>query len=126
MKDYIISGQVIHGFDKGKIMGFPTYNLNLTEKYPLSDWQGVWCSLTYFRGQKLFGVTHIGPVRIFKEEKIRVETHLFNWQEDLYGEQMQVELLMKLRDSRDFTNETELIRQVMEDLRQARAYFKIE
>lgn len=126
MKDYIISGQVIHGFDKGKSMGFPTYNLHLNADYPLEDWQGVWCSLTYYRGQKLFGVTHIGPVRIFQEEKIRVETHLLDWHGDLYGEQLQVELLVKLRDTIDFTNETELIRQVMEDIRQARAYFKIE
>ncbi len=126
MKDNIIRGTVIHGFDKGKTMGFPTYNLNLSEDYPLVDWLGVWCSLTYFRGEKLFGVTHIGPVRIFKEEKIRVETHLFDWDTDLYGEQMQVELIFKLRDTRDFTNETELIKQVMEDMRQARAYFKID
>jgi len=126
MKENIIRGNVIHGFDKGKTMGFPTYNLNLAEKYPLTDWQGVWCSLTYFRGQKLYGVTHIGPVKIFKEENIRVETHLFNWQEDLYGEEMQLELIFKLRDTKDFTDETELIRQVMEDMRQARAYFKIE
>ncbi len=118
MKDYIISGQVIHGFDKGKTMGFPTYNLKLAVNYPLEDWQGVWCSLTYYRKQKLFGFTHIGPVRIFQEEKIRVKTHLFDWQEDLYGEQMQVELLVKLRDTIDFTNQTDLIRQVMEDLRQ--------
>lgn len=121
----IIRGRVIHGFDKGKQLGFPTFNLQLDETYPLAEYLGVWCSLTYFRGDKLPGVTHIGPVRIFNEEQNRVETHLFDWSEDVYGEEMQVELLQQLRDTRDFVDETELIKQVMEDLRQARAYFKL-
>jgi riboflavin kinase/FMN adenylyltransferase len=125
MKNFIIRGQVIHGFDKGKKLGFPTTNLHLVERYPLENYMGVWCSYTYWQGQKIAGVTHIGPVKIFGADTNRVETHLLDWQQDLYGEDLQVELLQKLRDTIGFTNETELIKQVMEDIGQARSYFKL-
>ena len=125
MNNIIIRGRVIHGFDKGKKLGFPTTNLHLVEDYPLDNYTGVWCSYTYWQGQKIAGVTHIGPVKIFGESSIRVETHLLDWQEDLYGEDLQIELLQKLRDTIGFTSETELVKQVMEDIRQTRAYFKL-
>jgi len=122
---HIIRGQVIHGFDKGKSMGFPTFNLALEEKYPLDKLLGIWFSHTYYQDRKLPSITHIGPVRIFNEKNIRVETHILNWDEDLYGADLQVELLHKLRDTRDFIDETELVRQVMEDIREAKVYFKL-
>ena len=125
MNNIIIRGRVIHGFDKGKKLGFPTTNLHLVEDYPLDNYTGVWCSYTYWQGRKIAGVAHIGPVKIFGESSIRVETHLLDWQEDLYGEDLQIELLQKLRDTIGFTSETELVKQVMEDIGQTRAYFKL-
>lgn len=125
MKNLIIRGQVIKGFEKGKKLGFPTTNLYLSEIYPLENYTGVWCSFTYWQGKKIPGVTHIGPVEIFGEEKNRVETHLLNWETDVYGEEMQIELLYRLRETIRFTDEKKLVAQVMEDIRQARSYFKL-
>ncbi len=123
---FVIQGVVIHGFDKGKKLGFPTFNLALDAKYLLDKLQGVWCSFSYARGEKLPSITHIGPVKIFGAKEIRVETHILNWQDDIYGERVKVELLHKLRDSRDFTDEEEMVRQIIEDIRQAKVYFKLE
>jgi riboflavin kinase/FMN adenylyltransferase len=125
MKNLIIRGQVIHGFEKGKKLGFPTTNLHLSEIYPLENYTGVWCSVTYWQGKKIPGVTHIGPVEIFGEQKNRVETHLLNWETDVYGEEMKTELLYKLRETIRFTDEDKLVEQVMEDIARARNYFKL-
>lgn len=126
MKHQIIKGLVIHGFDKGKQIGFPTFNLGLEEKYPLEVMTGVWCSMTYWQHQKLPSITHIGPIKIFGEENIRVETHILDWDEDLYGEDMQVELLQKIRDTRDFTGLGTLVAQIKDDVVWAKNYFKLD
>jgi len=126
LENLVIQGQVTHGFDKGKQLGFPTFNLHLEEKYPLENWTGVWCAYTYYQDNKLPSITHIGPVKIYGEINIRVETHILDWSQDIYGDTMRIELLHKLRDTRDFADETELVKQVMEDIRQARVYFKFE
>ncbi len=115
----LIHGKVKKGEARGRALGFPTANINLSEKIE----EGIYVSYALLSNKKLPSLTFIGAAVTFGEEKIQAETYIFEFDEDIYGKELRVELLKKIRDNQKFKSKEELIAQMEEDKKVALEYF---
>ena len=104
--DYTLSGEVVHGRKLGRTIGYPTANISVCEKLKLIPAPGVY--LTRARlGERTFGsMTNISST---------VETHLFDFDEEIYGEVLEVSFLRRVRDEIRFDGPEDLKHQLMKD-----------
>jgi riboflavin kinase/FMN adenylyltransferase len=117
-----LKGQVEHGAQRGRTIGFPTVNLTvLPEK--LLPANGVYATLIrrLANGRVYRSVTNVGIRPSFGEQIKTIETHIFDFDEDVYGEQFVLEFVERLRPERKFDNVELLIKQIQQDAEQARA-----
>lgn len=120
----IFEGEIIHGFGRGhKTVGFATANVS-TENWDIqlkeSDF-GVYCGLVYIRGEKArIGVVSVGKNLTFNEAKPTFEVHILDFDEDIYGVIMKVDLKKCLRPMIKFNSLDELIAQITSDSQKAR------
>ena len=105
----IITGRVIAGKNKGRILGFPTANIVLNADLPGGVYSG---SVRTVKGSYRAAI-FIGPERIF-------EAHLLDFSGDLYGQEIQVEIGEKLRDIRKFESDEDLKKQIGVDVQMIR------
>lgn len=119
-------GEVIHGAGRGHTLGFPTANLAVGEPCTL-EW-GVYVSeVTLSDGRVVEAVSNLGVHPTFsKSEKLLLETYFLSETALAYGERITVKLLCFLRPERRFSEAEVLCRQIDEDVRRARAYFRQE
>src|SRR5215467_1652491 len=112
---YTITGNVSHGKGRGKRLGFPTINMQLTQPIP----EGVYISQVEFNGKWHRSITFIGAARTFGEEIVQMETTLFEFDQQIYGESITVALFKKIRGNKKFITETMLIAQMEVDKKHA-------
>ncbi len=113
----IIKGIVIKGQQLGRKMGFPTANIDAQEKR-VED--GVYRSMVRIDGKSYRAMTNVG-LRPSVDGRTRLlEAHLFDFDGDLYGRRIQVELLEKIRDERKFASIEELRAQLEIDAESCR------
>lgn len=115
---YRIRGMVTHGAGRGSHIGFPTANLEAIDT--LLPAVGVYAGRVPLAGKFAPAAINIGPNPTFGEHAHKVEVHLIDREESLYGEPLEVEFLSKLRDVRAFGSKEELIAQLREDVSRAR------
>ncbi len=119
-----IRGVVVKGEQRGRQLGFPTANLQVLEGL-LMPKRGVYAVWAWIGNQKVFGMMNIGMKPTFHEEyELTVEVHFFNFQGDLYGEEIIVYLEEKIRDECKFASKEELIKQLELDADRAQHYLK--
>lgn len=125
-RPFSVRGEVLHGRKIGRTIGFPTTNL-LPDKTKLLPPDGVYITLTNIDGQEYPGITNIGhnPTVGVTPEK-RVETYLFDYDNDLYGKFIQVSFLERMRGEEVFHSLNELKAQMDKDLAYGRKYFHKE
>jgi riboflavin kinase/FMN adenylyltransferase len=116
---YRIRGMVTHGAGRGAQLGFPTANLEAIDT--LLPAIGVYAGRVPLSGKLVGAAINIGPNPTFGEHALKVEVHLIDRDEALYGEPLEVEFLSKLRDVRPFGSKDELIAQLRDDVARARA-----
>eukprot|EP00493_Phyllostaurus_siculus_P003390 UN03405 len=99
--NYTISGRVIHGWKRGRELGFRTANIALKRQgCPVN---GVFAVKANIAGKTRFmGVANIGNKPTFNGTRALLEVHLFDFAQDIYGQFMHVELIKKLRDEKKF------------------------
>lgn len=122
-RSYYYTGRVVHGKHTGTDMGFPTVNLEIPEdKFVVR--RGVYCSRITLGNRVLYGVTNIGR-RPTVEDALNdvVETFIFDFDEDIYGAVIKVELMKFLRSEQPFGSVSELMKAVDENKSQARSFF---
>lgn len=126
-RPYSISGRVIGGDKLGRQIGFPTANIQL--KYNRPPLSGIFVVAVHGALQSspttvLSGVASLG-VRptIHENGKPILEVHLFDFNDEIYGQHLQVDFLHKLRDEEKYANIDTLIRQIEKDVAQARDFF---
>jgi riboflavin kinase/FMN adenylyltransferase len=119
---YKMSGRVAHGHKRGRTMGFPTANIHLhRRKVPLT---GVYAIRLFgIQGEPIEGVANVGARPTVGGEKALLEVHLFDFNDDIYGEYVQVHFLHKLRDEQKFDGLPALIAQIKRDCEAAKQYF---
>ena len=119
---YFINGEVVQGSSRGRTHGFPTANLRTeNEILPLN---GVYAATVTIDGIIHPAVTNVGRRPTFEMAGERVvETHLLDYQGDLYGQHVRVSFIQRLRDERAFDDAVALKSQIKADCEDARALF---
>ena len=119
---YQINGTVITGQKIGRTLGFPTANLELPANVRLRH--GVYAvRVIRENGDRFDGVASFGRRPTFDNGKVLFETYLFDFDENLYGEEITIELHEWQRDEEKFDNAEELVEQMMIDKKLARQFF---
>lgn len=120
-RPYAIAGRVVEGDRLGRQLGFPTANLDATNL--ILPPNGVYSGCTKYKGQLHRVALNIGmrPTVVATRPQLRVEAHLLDFEGELYGEELEVELGEKLRDEQKFASATELRAQISRDIAQVRA-----
>ena len=120
-RPFEISGEVIMGEKRGKSLGFATSNLEvLPEMVDIKP--GVYACRAIIRGKTYSAVTNIGYRPTFGEdlESPRIEAHVLDFSEDLYGDCMELVFIDRLRDEMKFAQVSDLVDQISSDVKQAR------
>jgi riboflavin kinase/FMN adenylyltransferase len=120
-RPYAICGRVIEGDRIGRELGFPTANLDVANL--ILPPNGVYSAVTKFRGQFYRVALNIGlrPTVASAQPQVRIEAHLLDFAGSLYGEELELELGVKLRDEKRFASPAELSAQIQQDVAAVRA-----
>lgn len=120
-RDYTILGTVVRGDNLGKKIGFPTANLSAhNEQFPPN---GVYFAEATLQGQAYQGVINLGYRPTVSSEHERVlEIYLFEFDGDIYGEDLEVRFIRYLRPEKKFESVDALVRQIENDVAQARNF----
>ncbi|MDN4503884.1 bifunctional riboflavin kinase/FAD synthetase [Alteromonadaceae bacterium BrNp21-10] len=117
-RKFCIASKVIHGDKKGRTIGFPTANLLLNRcKTPV---KGVFAVRVNSEFGKFDGVANIGTRPTLNGQRSQLEVHLFNFDQQLYGQHIEVELIAKLREEIKFPSLAALQQQIGLDAQQAK------
>jgi riboflavin kinase/FMN adenylyltransferase len=121
-RHYFMDGVIVHGLQRGRLLGFPTANLETANE--LTPPNGVYATLATLEGIVYPAVTNIGVRPTFHQPSATViETHLLDIERDLYGRQMRVSFLQRIRDERTFEGVEALKAQIAADCGYARHLF---
>jgi riboflavin kinase/FMN adenylyltransferase len=114
-RHFYLIGQVITTDKRGRTLGFPTANLNIPKQQILPA-SGVYATIAQVDDQKFSSATNIGTRPTFANSKKTVETHLLNYEGNLYGRRIKLEFIQRLRDERYFASARELKAQIKNDI----------
>ena len=112
--NYIVEGIVIEGKQIGRTMGFPTANLKFKENLILPR-IGIYATKVYIGDKVYIGATNIGFNPTVRVEKLSIETHILQFNEDIYGKNIKIEFLERIRDEKKFNSLDELKQQLKND-----------
>ena len=119
-RDYEISGYVIHGRKQGRKIGFRTANMDVVDEYVIPA-EGVYAGFVEVKGKKYQAMLSIGYNPTFNHtERLSVETHILDFDEEIYGELIKQSFVAKLRGQIKFNSVDELIVQMNHDRDQTR------
>lgn len=121
---YFAEGEVLHGRNMGKaVLGIPTINM-IPPKEKLLPPYGVYLTLTSWKGRVYQGITNIGcKPSIQGENPVGIETHIFDFSEDMYGQNVKISFLSRVRGEEKFESLEELKGQMDKDIQYGKAYF---
>lgn len=116
-RPYMLRGKVMHGDKRGREIGFPTANLALSDRYFLPK-NGVYGVRVKVLGNKYFGVMNLGlrPTFVQNVTQPSVEIYIMNFDQEIYGQELIVEVLFYIRDEQKFAGITQLIEQINKDI----------
>lgn len=124
-RSYYLRGPIRVGYKRGRQIGVPT--ANISPEVDFVPRKGVYFTWAYMNDKKFPSITNIGFNPTFEnaESYLKVETHIFNFNQDIYGEHLRVELLKFHRDEEKFKTIEALKLQIFSDLEAAKKYFGI-
>ena len=122
---FYLIGKVITTNKRGRILGFPTANLDIKPQQALPG-NGVYATITQVDDKQFASVTNIGTRPTFGNGEIWVETHLLNYEGNLYNKEIRVEFVQKLRGEWGFASSEELTSQIGKDIQEAEAILSKE
>ena len=121
-RNYQIRGKVVTGRDRGgKLLGIPTANLNLNDE--LCPKTGIYAVTVECKGNQHQGVANIGYSPTFEDHVFTVEVHILDFSDNLYGTNIRINFIKRIRDEIKFSNISELIEQIKLDIAVAREIF---
>lgn len=120
---FSLRGNVVPGSGRGEGLGFPTANLDISPGQALPP-DGVYASWAHINGKTYQSMTNIGKCPTFGVCEHTVEAYLVDYTGDLYGRELQIDLVDRLRDERKFASVDELKTQVAEDVKKGRDILK--
>ncbi|MCZ2111844.1 MAG: riboflavin biosynthesis protein RibF [Dehalococcoidia bacterium] len=119
-RNYRLSGPIIHGFERGRTIGFPTANISIAADRALPS-LGVYASRAHVGNRAFIGATNIGRRPTFDAGHVSIETHLLDFEGDLYGERMDLEICHRIRGEIAFRSVDRLVAQIARDIDDVRS-----
>jgi riboflavin kinase/FMN adenylyltransferase len=116
-RHYCVSGIVIPGDGRGRQLGIPTANLDFWPKLLLPA-TGVYAAYANLDGRRIPAAANIGYRPTVDGHSLNVEAHLLGFAGDLYGREVQLEIVARIRDERKFPNLQALVNQIQQDIGQ--------
>jgi len=118
---FTVEGVVKEGERRGRDLGFPTANLD-------TDWEllpkkGVYITWAEINGKKLKSITNVGTRPTFGKNQLLIESHILDFNDDIYGDTIRVSFIDRLRDEKRFDNVESLISQISTDVEKAKRAF---
>jgi len=123
-RPFALQGVIVHGTGLGRKLQVPTANLQTPNE--LIPRPGVYVTMLHVEERRYRSVTNIGFRPTVTQEKatsLSIETHALDLAQDVYGAQVHLEFLVRLRDERRFSSEQSLVEQIQRDMGNARRYF---
>lgn len=108
--EYSITGTVVMGEKIGRKIGFPTANIDLQDEYKLITANGVYACRIEYGGEMYKGMGNIGVRPTVNHSDLTIEVHIFNFKKEIYGEEISIYFVDRIRDENKFDN-LELLRQ---------------
>jgi len=118
-RHFSITARVISKSKRGRILGFPTANLDVNPEQALPS-NGVYATIAHINDTHFVSVTNIGTRPTFRDSEKIVETHLLDYKGDLYDKELKVMFIRRLRDEKPFASAEELSAQINKDIERAR------
>ncbi|MFK8058586.1 MAG: bifunctional riboflavin kinase/FAD synthetase [Polaribacter sp.] len=122
--NFILNGIVVNGKKLGGKIGFPTANIDVKESYKLIPKTGVYVVKSNIDHKTVFGMMNIGNRPTIDGNHQTIEVHFFDFNQDLYNQNLTIELIYFLRDEHKFDSVDLLIHQLKKDEEIARDYIK--
>lgn len=116
--DKLISAKVVSGQGRGKRLGFPTANLEISPEQQLPPF-GVYAGYIFWGQKKYKAAISCGPAYTFNETKPTLEAFLIDFNGDLYGQPVTLQLVAKLREMEKFGTPEALVEQMHRDCEEA-------
>jgi riboflavin kinase/FMN adenylyltransferase len=117
---FYLEGKIITSEKRGRVLGFPTANLDIKPQQALPG-NGIYATIAHVQGKYFHSATNIGIRPTFGGGEEMVETHLLNYRGNLYGKDLRVEFVQKLRNEERFPSSEELQTQIEKDIRKVEA-----
>ncbi len=112
---YFISGKVVRGQQLGKLLGFPTANIELEDKNKLIPAKGVYACRVERQGKIYKGMANIGNRPTVNGSSLTIEANIFDFDDDIYYETISIHLIARIRDEKKFGSLDLLKKQLSED-----------
>lgn len=123
--DYFFNGTVVKGKQLGRTIGFPTANIHIEEEYKLIPKIGVYVVKAVVNQEIVYGMMNIGFNPTVNGEKQTTEVHLFNFDKDIYDQNIKVSLLHYIREEQKFGSIDALKAQLHQDQTEALAFVNL-
>ena len=122
-RPFSLKGRVVTGDKRGARLGFPTANLEAVPGQALPV-GGVYACRAYINGQSYAAMTNIGSRPTFGGGPQLIEVYLLDYDGDLYGRELAIDIIERLRDEKKFDSPEQLQKQIAEDVKQGQALLK--
>ena len=122
--NFMLTGTVVKGKGLGKKLDYPTANIQIEEPYKLIPKNGVYVVKSAIEGKTVFGMMNIGTNPTVDGKSQSIEVHFFDFSKDIYGVQIEIEILERLRDEQKFESLEALKSQLSKDLINSKQYLK--
>jgi len=124
-RNYSITAEVVSGRRIGNTIGFPTANIH-PERFLVLPANGVYITKTLLDGKLYNSMTNVGYNPTFEDVKEKtVETHIIDFNQDIYGKKIEVFFLKKIRDEKKFKSVERLIEQIAKDMQETKEFFSL-
>lgn len=117
----LIKGKVVHGKKRGRLLGYRTANILLTS--PPSS--GIYISTVRLQMKNYPAVSFVGNATTFGDSDIFLESHILDFERNIYDKWIKVRLIQKIRENAKFKDVPTLVAQMKEDVSVARRYFSL-
>ncbi len=122
-RPFSLHGRIVTGAGRGVKLGFPTANLDVTPEQALPA-DGVYASQAYLDDQIYPAMTNIGKNPTFGSNQRTVESYILDYHHDLYGQELTIDFIERLRGEKKFDTPEELKKQIAEDVKRGKAILK--
>ncbi len=114
-RNFMLTGEVVHGDGLGKKINFPTANIEIAETYKIIPKNGVYLVKAIINSEIYFGMMNIGVRPTIGGKNKSLEIHFFNFKDNIYNKTISVEIICKIRDEEEFSSIDELKIQLKKD-----------